>query len=58
MNKWAFEIVPAKKVDLKSKTGLRDALIANSNGLFAVGENPVQQAFLNKMLNRKKFNIA
>ena len=57
MPQYGLEIVPAYRVNLKDKGGLRDAIIASLNNRFVVGRNPVQQAFLNKIFNRHNFPI-
>ena len=51
-----FVPVRVTNVDLKSKTGLIDALVAHENGKLVSSTNPVHQAFLNKLFNH--VNIA
>ena len=41
--------------DLKSKTGLRDALYASSLGIPVGSYNKVQQKFLNRVINHAKY---
>ena len=55
MNEVILEPTYGFITDLKSKTGLRDALVASSYGIPVGSKNPVQQEFLNKVLNHAKY---
>lgn len=52
-----YTIVPAVKVNLKSKTGLRDALVAAHKGIPVVSDNIIQQEYLNRALNHGRYAI-
>ena len=55
MNKILLEPTRGFITDLKSKTGLRDALDASSKGIPVGSKNIVQQEFLNRVLNHAKY---
>lgn len=55
MNKILLEPTRGFVTDLRSKTGLRDALVASSYGVPVGSKNIVQQEFLNKVLNHAKY---
>lgn len=50
-----YNTIPMTKVDLKSKTGLRDALVSASKGIPVTGTNIIQREFLNRVINHANY---